>query len=336
MSLISVIVPVYNSEQTIERSVRSIIEQTYTDIEIVVIDDGSTDTTGQRLDELSLMDERLRVIHIENRGEAHARNIGLGKTTGDYIMFCDADDYMHPDMIEKMYRYLINNNAEISVCAWNFVDKDGHILKWFNPVSESEVWLATEAKIKFLTSTSLEGFCWNKLVKRELYEKLGITYDESKLSFCDMFANFQLISGSSKVAYIGEPLYDYYQLDSTCTHVVSLKKDYDYYDVLCRIDDKCIKDGYNTYVQVFITSRMNAHLFSMIKNRYQYDKTCFMEYFVKAYDRFVRSSFFYKAKLAFKYPIDGRIKGVIKSLVVEFAYYYIEKRHRKNLQSGDR
>ncbi len=116
MEKISIIVPVYNVEPYIHKCVDSILAQTYSNIEVILVDDGSPDNCGIICDEYAEKDDRVVVIHKENGGLSDARNAGIDKATGEYIGFVDSDDYIAPDMYEKLYKSLKENNAEIAVC----------------------------------------------------------------------------------------------------------------------------------------------------------------------------------------------------------------------------
>ena len=125
MKLISVIVPVYNTEKYLEKCVMSILNQTYKNLEIILIDDGSTDNSPQICDSLAEKDNRITVIHQPNGGVSSARNTGLDNTHGDYIMFVDSDDYIAPNMIEFLSENI--GDTDIAMCGYNSVDENGNL-----------------------------------------------------------------------------------------------------------------------------------------------------------------------------------------------------------------
>ena len=136
MKKISVIVPIYNSEDYIDRCVRSIVEQSYKNIEIILVDDGSTDNSSMMCDEWAKNDKRVKVIHKENGGVSSARNEGLKIAKGDYISFVDSDDYIDKKMIEKMLNQMEKGNTDLVICNYepnhDFVDNmDGITLREF-------------------------------------------------------------------------------------------------------------------------------------------------------------------------------------------------------------
>lgn len=122
--LISVIVTAYNIEEYIVRGVRSICEQTYRNLEIIVVDDGSTDATGKICDDLAAEDERVQIIHKQNGGPADARNVGTARAKGHYIGYVDGDDWIDPDMYELMLGALLEQQADIAICRYRQVYKD--------------------------------------------------------------------------------------------------------------------------------------------------------------------------------------------------------------------
>ena len=119
--LVSIIIPVYNVEKYLERCLESIIHQTYRHLEIILIDDGSSDNSGKICDEYANKDERIKAIHQKNGGASAARNTGVAAATGDYIAFIDADDYITEDYIDYLYNLIIENNADISSCGYEQV-----------------------------------------------------------------------------------------------------------------------------------------------------------------------------------------------------------------------
>lgn len=121
--LISVIVPVFNVQNSLNMCLQSIVEQTYENLEIIVIDDGSTDSSSKICDDWCEKDNRIKVIHQENKGLAETRNVGIANSTGKYVAFVDSDDFVDSKMIETLYNVLIKTNSQISTCKFRRVDK---------------------------------------------------------------------------------------------------------------------------------------------------------------------------------------------------------------------
>lgn len=172
--LVSIIIPVYNAEKYISRCLDSIINQSYKNIQIIVIDDGSTDKGVLILDKYKEDDNRISVYRTENRGVSYARNLGIEKAKGEYFVFVDADDFVQKDMIEKMYYRLLSDGSDICVCnVWRTNGdkskiqsnrKDEQIVL-FNSIEKEEY------MITFLLR-QVHAYCvWNKMYKRSLIDK---------------------------------------------------------------------------------------------------------------------------------------------------------------------
>lgn len=164
---ISVIVPVYNVEQYLERCVDSIINQTYTNLEIILVNDGSTDNSGKLCDELAKKDERIRVIHKENGGLSDARNRGIEEAESDLVGFIDSDDYIDNDMYEILLKNLNNTDADLSMCALYDVYNNTPEAQ----VTNKETWkLSSEQAIKMVMEAKiLSVTAVNKLYRKSLF-----------------------------------------------------------------------------------------------------------------------------------------------------------------------
>ncbi len=124
--LVSIIVPVYNAHDYLARCVESLLKQTYTNLEVILVDDGSMDDSGAICDGFT-SDSRVQVVHKPNGGISSARNAGLDMAKGDYITFCDNDDYVHPQMIELLLHTSVSNDADLSLCGLSFIRDESHV-----------------------------------------------------------------------------------------------------------------------------------------------------------------------------------------------------------------
>ncbi|WP_346676742.1 glycosyltransferase family 2 protein [Erysipelatoclostridium sp. An173] len=206
--LISVIVPAYNIENYIENCLESIIRQTYKNLEIIVIDDGSTDNTGKIIDNFSNFDKRIKVIHKKNEGVSKARLLGVEESKGEYIGFVDGDD-----QIEKyMYEHLLNNalkyRADISHCGYQMNFPDGHVDYYYN--SKMIIEQNKDKGLKdLLEGKYIEPGLWNKLFKRQLFTNLIKEMDFDIKINEDLLMNFYLFNKSNKSIYEDVCLYHY-------------------------------------------------------------------------------------------------------------------------------
>lgn len=210
--LVSVIVPIYNVEQYLKTCIDSIVNQTYSNLEVILVDDGSPDRCPEICDEYAKNDNRIKVIHQKNGGLAHARNVGIANSNGGYLTFVDSDDYVSNDYVECLYKGLIESNADISIAS-------------FIVFKESEPSSATLEKVPFVEVTKNDYFkeyasikaeksmpfitAWNKLYKKELFD--GIKYPKGKL-YEDAFTTYKLIEKARKIVYSTTKLY-YYRLN---------------------------------------------------------------------------------------------------------------------------
>ena len=178
--LITVIVPVYNILEYLPRCVHSIIAQTYRNLEILLVDDGSTDGTGKLCDDLAVEDERIRVFHKENGGSSSARNLGLQHATGEYVGFVDSDDYIEADMYENLYRAIEEYGVEVSQIGRDEIDEQGKKLPNIcEPPKQPEIWESREFLRELLLHRGDCSFC-TKLIHRELFGEDG--FPEGKLN----------------------------------------------------------------------------------------------------------------------------------------------------------
>ena len=171
MDLISVIVPVYKVEKYLDRCVESIVNQTYKNLEIILVDDGSPDNCGAMCDNWAEKDSRIKVIHKENGGLSDARNAGMNTATGDLMGFVDSDDYISPDMYQLLYENMLENNSDISACGVQIVFEDDRPANLLT--KDSNIVLNTGEAMKAIIEESyLKQPVWYKLYKTELIKDI--------------------------------------------------------------------------------------------------------------------------------------------------------------------
>lgn len=166
MEKISVIVPAYNAEKTVEKSVLSVLSGSYTNIEVIIVNDGSTDGTAELLDRIAEKDSRVKVIHSQHGGLSKTRNTGLDAVTGQYFTFCDSDDWVETDWLLHQYQTLKKQQADVSVC--HCVIENGE--KRIEEKHQMEQYEDEEILKRFLEHKKLNGITWNKLVRVELLD----------------------------------------------------------------------------------------------------------------------------------------------------------------------
>ena len=176
--LISVIVPIYKVEKYLKRCIESIINQTYHNLEIILVDDGSPDKCGEMCEEYSKKDKRIKVIHKENGGLSDARNKGLEIATGKYIGFVDSDDFIDKDMYKVLYNNLKNNNADMSICSIYQFENEEEIVKGYNKNETVITYNKQEMFNNFYDDLLRNVVAWNKLYKADIFK--DIKYPKGK------------------------------------------------------------------------------------------------------------------------------------------------------------
>lgn len=263
---ISVIVPVYNVEKYLGKCIDTLIAQTFTNIEIILVDDGSTDKSGTICDEYALKDSRIIVIHKKNGGLSDARNVGIERAKGKYLGFVDSDDYIDEKMYEVLYSNLIQFKADMVMCGYydcyenKLIKKQssGNVMVWNN-----------EEAVKALQNTL--PVAWNKLYKRELFNHLQ--YPVGRLHE-DTFIILDLLKKTTTVVNVEEPLYYYIRREASITKSKFTTKNLDILDAW----KKCLditRENFPNQVDVIQAKHLSAHFQVidkiMLSNKKEYE-----------------------------------------------------------------
>ena len=208
---ISVIVPAYNVEKYIEESLNSIINQTLKDIEIIIINDGSTDKSTEIINEISRNDSRVIVINQKYSGVSKARNIGMMLAKGDYISFIDSDDYIETDMLEKMYRAAEKYDCDIVQCNYA-IDNNGERREVVQNIKPNKLLKENEI-IEYIKTGLIDGslatYVWNKIFKRQFLRDNDLMFKEDLNMFEDWYFIMDIITYTKKMIFLPENLYNY-------------------------------------------------------------------------------------------------------------------------------
>lgn len=202
---VSVIVPVYNVENYLDDCIKSIINQTYDNIEVILIDDGSVDNSPMLCDNWADVDKRVKVFHQKNSGVSYARNVGIEKSSGDYILFVDSDDYIAETTIEKSANLLIQSDADILCFGVYRVNESGEIIESTEGFEQQRV-LGYEEALTDISRGFTHDYVWNKLIRKEMFK--GVSFPEGRL-FEDIATTYKLFLNSEKVIYLPDELYYY-------------------------------------------------------------------------------------------------------------------------------
>lgn len=225
--LITVIVPVFNVEKYLEKCVNSIINQEYDRLQIILVDDGSTDNSGMLCDEFSKKDNRIEVIHKNNGGLSSARNCGLDHADGDYIAFVDSDDYLDKDMYLNLLNACVSYNCEIAVCGRYLEYEGSRNARTMFSLPTFRIMDSTEAIKCLLLGEVMDSAAWDKLYHANLFDSIrypnGVIHE-------DLSITTRLLFECKKIVHIGISQYHYLQRqDSICRRSFS-KKRFDMYD----------------------------------------------------------------------------------------------------------
>ncbi|MBE6959431.1 MAG: glycosyltransferase [Ruminococcaceae bacterium] len=222
--LISVVVPVYKVEPYLKKCVESILAQTYSNLEIILVDDGSPDNCGKICDELKQKDPRIFVIHKSNGGLSSARNAGIEIARGEYIGFVDSDDTVEPNMYENLYAAIQHDKTTLAVCAVNYVYEDGKVLT--KPgLGENAIFNFPEAMIEMNLHRLFDMATWSKLYHRDLFDSLR--FPVGKLSE-DYYVMFHILDRAQRISYVDTRCYNYLQRKNSVTRSNKINHDHEY------------------------------------------------------------------------------------------------------------
>lgn len=203
-SLISVIVPVYNVKDYVGKCLDSICSQTYKNIEIIVVDDGSTDGSGVICDMYAAKDRRIKVMHCDNGGLSTARNRGIAVARGEYIAFVDSDDWLEKVMYQSLYEGIKQHDADVSVCSFYYDYPDRSRAKCNS--NKAYLWTGREALHQLLSGKRLKPMVWDKLYKRSLFDE--IKFPDGRI-FEDAATTYKIFAKAKKVFFFERPYYHY-------------------------------------------------------------------------------------------------------------------------------
>ena len=230
--VVSIIMPAYNAEAYIQEAIQSVIAQTMTDWELIVVDDGSCDNTASLLDVAACQDARIKVIHQPNAGVAAARQVGVDAACGEYCIHVDADDWVEPDYLESLTNMARQTQADLVWCD-----------AFTETANQSSVWKMTlteptaDAMLRGILLQQFWGMLWNKLVRTDICRQESVRFPIGCTMWEDMAYVVQCLLHSASVAYVSQPLYHYRQTDASLTHQNSSRvMCYEYQKAVSAID----------------------------------------------------------------------------------------------------
>lgn len=225
---ISIIVPIYNAQQTLDKCLKSIINQTYKNLEIILVNDGSYDSSHEICVKYQAQDKRIKYISQKNSGVACARNTGLSQVTGDYIGFVDSDDFIELNMFEVMIHNLLRSETDIVICGY-FINKFDKDIK--RVVPKNEIVTQKEVIKLLIEDKVIRNFLWSMLYKKDLFQE--VIFPE-KYIYEDVAVIYQLFLKANKISLVDQAMYHYVYGAKSITRNVNIDKNYILLDMLTK------------------------------------------------------------------------------------------------------
>ena len=278
MELISIIVPVYNIEQYIAECLETVRKQTYTDIEVIVVDDGSTDNSGSICDKIAELDNRISVFHKKHEGLSAARNFGIDKSKGEYLVFIDGDDQVEFSLIKHLHSLVKDENAQMGICELTHSYDDSEII--YKNEKRRRVFNSSEAITEILYQKSFLVSACAKIYPKEFFR--DVRFPEG-LIFEDAAVMCRILEKAERIAYSDARLYAYIHREGTITTKIFSDKDFDILAISksivghYRTAETCIRKAAYIY---FVNSCMRIYLNAPRKERY-HKKIAYCENHIK-------------------------------------------------------
>lgn len=216
-TLVSIIIPVYNAEKYIKEALDSVLKSEYKDIEIIIVNDGSTDNTMMIVNDILKQDSRVKVINKKNEGVSKARNEGMNQALGKYIFFMDADDTLDSILLDKAIGLLYLDEVDVWLFAYKIVDENLDYLRTVEPYREEGKISTNEFKRIIMNSTYM-NFCWGKFLKKKFLDENNILFIEGKKIGEDVLFQLELINKNPTMMYKKFPIVNYRQQDNSVMH----------------------------------------------------------------------------------------------------------------------
>lgn len=212
---VSVVMPVYQVVDYVDEAISSVLGQTYADFELIIVDDGSTDGSGEKCDVWASRDSRVIVLHQQNAGQSSARNLGISKARGKYLLFVDSDDYVRPSLLSSSLERLIATKSDICFFKYVVLKKDGTLVPYKESASFPKVLSCSPVEtLEYLLGQRLHHYPWVRLAKTELYAE-GVDFFPVGRKMEDMATTPRLITHAKRVSFLDEELYVYRMRDGS-------------------------------------------------------------------------------------------------------------------------
>ncbi len=314
----SIIVPVYNVEKYLEKCLTSILKQTYSDFEIIAVNDGSSDNSLEILNSFKKIYSCLKVVSQENKGLGGARNTGILYSSGEYLIFIDSDDYIEPDMLEDVNRKLSTYDLDMLIFDWKRIRENGQVIDFSsNKNFKKEFTLLTKKQLAIMPPSAVIRVC-----KKELFVNHKIFFPE-KLWYEDFATSYKLVPFTNKAAYYKKPFYNYLQRDGSIMHTPSITRmmeimqafrtEYEFYK-----DNDFLNEYYEELEWLAVRHVLYFSAYSLFGTGYYPKEMKLLENFVKKYFPNYKNNFYVKNNID---KMDG-LSFVIQS---KYRQFYIQR-----------
>lgn len=263
--LVSIIVPVYKAEKYIHQCIDSLLAQTYSNIEVILVDDGSPDNCGKICDEYAAKDYRVKVIHQQNGGVSVARQTGIDHATGEYSIHADPDDWVELNMIEELVAKAVADNADMVICDFYRESKSDRIHVCQNPGDD----LSASAVLRKILSQQLHGSCCNKLVNRSHIEGIGFIPEDLCILEDELY-NIRILARKIKVSYLPKAFYHYrVENEHSLCNTISEKSFKSKVKAVSEIESFCLANVAGIVSLDFIRIKRNVLFDALRTKRYE-------------------------------------------------------------------
>ena len=272
--LISVVIPCYNVEKYAEKCMDSVLSQTYGNLEVIAVDDGSSDGTADILTRYT-SDKRVQLIRQPNSGVSAARNAGIAASTGKLLTFVDSDDYLEPQMYERLYAAMTGSGADMAVCNYNLIYDDRTEECYSKIRSETaEVYDDVYGYFcKYCACPKPNNYIWTRLYVTDIVKKSGVRFENYRLGDDTLF-NFKLLPHIRRVAFTEGGFYNYYQRSNSNVYTVANKVNLaaSYADTFDALADYYVSNGFDEFLQV-----LPIHAFTRLRSVFFYSRLAGMD-----------------------------------------------------------
>lgn len=275
---VSVIIPMYNSEEYISKCVDSVINQTLREIEIILVDDGSTDKTLEICNEYAILDDRIKIIKQKNKGVSSARNKGINFATGEYVTFVDSDDFIENNMLEILYGKAIKNNCNIVISGMNLINKNNENNESYN-INNSKIYKKHEAfKLFYYNQAPFSpNYAWGKLIKKSILDKVKFREDIFLMEDA-LFCMESFIECKNSIMYVNKHLYNYIQRKGSASKSFNKKRISSFYaleeliNLARRIDKNYEQEFLKVYSKLILGILQDIIYYDFYGNKEEYFK----------------------------------------------------------------